>query len=752
MIIKQMTASFGRLQNASLTLEEGLNLIEAPNEAGKSTWSAFLRAMFYGIPTKERDRQGFLAEKNRYQPWSGLPMEGTIDLIVRGQAITLRRGPKGNIPFAKFEAVDSATGAPIPGLTGQNVGETLLGVPREVFERSAFVGQGGTAVDGTPALEKRIAALVSSGEEDVSPSQVRQRLRDWQNLRRHNKTGLIPKLEEELAGLDRAIEQQAKARRMAEEARQEVAALTTQKAKLEGALAASRQAENELRRQKYEAALQDLQQTEAAARAIHADLTRQGTPPAQEVLRSAQEDLNYLNTLTANIKLAESQREAAHAQAETARLQAEDPCFSGLSGQEAQAQAVRDARQIHQLFEQADAPNPLRLLALSILALGAALLVLAFVRTSPIIGGLGAALLVIDAVLTLLQGRKQKNFRREAQDLLDRYQADTPDGILDRAAHYQSKQEAAEEAAQKCADLETSLAQMTTQRVQIRAALLDLVHPFAPTVSDVFGISAAISRALALEDKLSTALMRRAAAKTLVDSLPKPDATIPGRTAPHSLDGQDPQAIAMRLSAVDQELVRRSSVLAMAKGELNTLGDPALFQARQEALKETLRRRRQEYDALTLALECLEQSDLQIQSRFSPALNQCAGQIAAALTGGKYNAVTITKDFEAAAVETGGLSPRRSLTLSKGTVDQLYLAVRLAVCQLALPGEDPAPLILDDALTNFDDERMALALRYLLDLSASRQILLFTCHSREGRWLEGRPGVYRPCNSRPDAL
>ena len=70
-------------------------------------------------------------------------------------------------------------------------------------------------------------------------------------------------------------------------------------------------------------------------------------------------------------------------------------------------------------------------------------------------------------------------------------------------------------------------------------------------------------------------------------------------------------------------------------------------------------------------------------------------------------------------------------------MDQLYLAVRLAVCELALPAEDPSPLVLDDALTDFDDHRMGLALNCLRDLSQERQILLFTCQSRERAWLEG---------------
>lgn len=142
MKIIRMRATFGGLDHRELELKEGLNIIEAPNEGGKSTWSAFLRAMLYGINTKERDKQGYIAEKNRYQPWSGAAMEGVLELEWKGEKITLRRGPKGSTPFGKFEAVYTDTGEPVGFLTADNAGETLIGAPREVFERSAFVGQG----------------------------------------------------------------------------------------------------------------------------------------------------------------------------------------------------------------------------------------------------------------------------------------------------------------------------------------------------------------------------------------------------------------------------------------------------------------------------------------------------------------------------------------------------------------------------------------------------------------------------------
>ena len=117
--------------------------------------------------------------------------------------------------------------------TGDNAGETLTGVPREVFERSAFVGQGGAAIDGAPALEARIAALASSGEEDVSYSQVERRLRDWLNRRKHNKTGLIPRLEEELADVEETLARQSKAFRLAQEARRELERLQAEHRLLE---------------------------------------------------------------------------------------------------------------------------------------------------------------------------------------------------------------------------------------------------------------------------------------------------------------------------------------------------------------------------------------------------------------------------------------------------------------------------------------------------------------------------------------
>lgn len=80
MKLLRMTATFGRLEQETLSLTDGLNVLQMPNEAGKSTWAEFLLAMLYGVDTSEREKTGVLPVKTKYQPWSGKPMEGVIEL------------------------------------------------------------------------------------------------------------------------------------------------------------------------------------------------------------------------------------------------------------------------------------------------------------------------------------------------------------------------------------------------------------------------------------------------------------------------------------------------------------------------------------------------------------------------------------------------------------------------------------------------------------------------------------------------
>ena len=200
MMINKLTASFGKLNGDTLELHEGLNVISAPNESGKSTWCAFIRTMLYGIDSAERARAGFLPDKARYAPWSGAPMQGEMEVTAGGKNISISRETKlKNAPMREFSAVYTGTNVPVEGMTGANAGEMLTGATREVFRRSALIEQGQVAVSGSPELEKRIAAIVSTGDEDCSYAEADDVLRAWQRKRRYNRRGKLAELEQEMA-------------------------------------------------------------------------------------------------------------------------------------------------------------------------------------------------------------------------------------------------------------------------------------------------------------------------------------------------------------------------------------------------------------------------------------------------------------------------------------------------------------------------------------------------------------------------
>jgi uncharacterized protein YhaN len=106
----------------------------------------------------------------------------------------------------------------------------------------------------------------------------------------------------------------------------------------------------------------------------------------------------------------------------------------------------------------------------------------------------------------------------------------------------------------------------------------------------------------------------------------------------------------------------------------------------------------------------------------------------AELTGGRYTSTTIDSDLNVLVATPdspdGAVEPGR---LSKGTQDQLYLALRLALMDLLFPSTRP-PLFLDDPFVKFDAGRRRAALQLCQRIAQQRQVILFTCSGDYGQW------------------
>jgi uncharacterized protein YhaN len=145
--------------------------------------------------------------------------------------------------------------------------------------------------------------------------------------------------------------------------------------------------------------------------------------------------------------------------------------------------------------------------------------------------------------------------------------------------------------------------------------------------------------------------------------------------------------------------------------------------AEQSALECEERQR----DALVLALEVLRDSVLAYQKEHVGRLARDTEAMLRHLTHGRYQRLTLDADFvpRFASAERGDVKLE---SLSRGTRDAFYLALRASLAR-ELAAREPLPLILDDPIAHFDEERRGALLRVLEEMAGSIQVLLLT-HDR----------------------
>lgn len=739
-----MTATFGQLQGRTLELQEGLNILQSPNESGKSTWCAFLASMLYGINSRERDRAGFIADKNRYTPWSGAAMSGRMDCGTDLGELTLTRTTRRQTsPMGEFSAVYAGTGDAVPDLTGRTCGETLLGVSREVFERSAFIRQSGLAVTQDAGLERRIAALISAGEEDTSYTEAADALKKQLNRRRHNKTGLLPALEAELAETERQLSEIGELEGQLSQARAQAEELAAREASLTEELAAHDRWEAAQRRQALSGAETAAREAAERASALRRRAEEERLPENDTIARLRGAIVN-LQTVRRSVEKARAERDEAMKALLKAEANLGESPFAGQTPDSARKEAQQAAPS-----DKVPGAVAVRELAIFFLFLAAAggVFALLYARTStldlPLIRMVpwllpGAVAAVVAGAGTYIS-RLYRTHTLEAMRhtaLTKRFGTADPDAIAGMADTYCKLYEA-REAAQEAVNAKTAAADTLYSSLSSNEqGILLEVRRFAPAAFDIPTADSLLRQCAVRRRELAEAetAARDARLRWEVQSQQLPQAEEAELPAPPV---RNREAVTAELEGTREALAAAKSAADRLTGRLHAVGDPAVLASVREEQLAQKDQLEGEYAALQLALEALDTANTTLQNRFSPELGRRAAEIFSGLTGGRYGGVVLDRSFRLSAEPAGEGVYREAELLSAGALDQLYLAVRLAICDLVLPPEKTVPIVLDDALANFDDSRCAAALRYLKEAARGRQILLFTCHSREADFFTG---------------
>ena len=271
---------------------------------------------------------------------------------------------------------------------------------------------------------------------------------------------------------------------------------------------------------------------------------------------------------------------------------------------------------------------------------------------------------------------------------------------------------------------------MTAAHDAVLRRLCDLAGGVTP--ADLAAVEARSARCRALDAEIAAierALVEDGAGRSL-DEVCAECAGMDGDTARAAL--ADARGLLRELEEQEPDLIRELTTLENALEE--RLSREQAASVDQEAALETaaLAEEVERYVGLALEETLLRAAiELYRERNQDPILTR-ASAIFAELTEGAYqglrsdvdgkgNPVVLAQDLNGATLEIEALSD--------GTLDQLYLALRLAVIQEHNAGHEPVPFVADDLLINFDYRRAMAALRVLASGVETTQVLLFTHHA-----------------------
>ena len=660
--------------------------------------------MLYGLDTRAKTTKTALADKERYQPWSGSPMSGRIDLNWNGRDITIERTTRRRVPLGEFKAYETESGLPVEELTAANCGSVLLGVEQTVFRRAGFIRFSDLPVTQDEALRRRLNALVTTGDDSGAADRLAASLKDLKNRCRYNRTGLLPQaeaqrdaIEEKLTELETLNTQCQKLKMRIDEVKDWLRQLYNHQQALAYA--------------KMESGLNQIAQTREAVAGAERNLRAleeacASLPPQAEVetkvreLRAFRDQWNAIRT------------EERQAPTEPQKPELPNP-FTGLTAEAARAMAREDARELTEL-SQSKMPLIFMIIgAMGLLAAGGLAYLTAYVF-AVVAGGVGLLALiwgVIDRVTT----------RKKALAIVEKYGTADWKRWTASISEYEQEMIAYGEALKLYQEVSSDLEVRLMVLRKKRDSLCGLQEP-----EEVLDFWQEAQRQWEQYDRTRaeavTAKRHLEALNAVVKPVEKP-------TAPDNLTQNEAQT-AQLLAECAAEQQRLQNRLGQYQGRMEIIGSAEDLRLQHKRVSDRIARLEDTYTALTIAQETLTQARSELQRRFAPRVTQRAQELLGAMTDGRYQSLTMGEDFSLRASAEQEDVQWDAIWRSDGTIDQLYLALRLAVAEELTPD---APLVLDDALVRFDDTRMAAALGILRKMAENKQVICFTCQGREAK-------------------
>lgn len=679
--------AYGNIENKDINLEEGINIIHGANESGKSTLLNYIISIFYGI-SRNKDGKA-LSDYEKYKPWNSNEFSGRISYkLENGEKYEIFRDfNKKNPKIYNDKLEDISDRFETDKKDGSKFFIEQTGIDKQMYLSTVVSTQEEVRLDekNQNMLIQKIANLAGTGEDNVSYKKalikLQEKIRDEIGT---NKTSQKPIniIEKEIVEINNKIVETEKYR--------------------------NRKYEIDVEKEQILSELKELEQQKQILQELQNSMkSEEETKNRLEIREKNRKDnIAKINELTnqKNTINAESER------VQSAKNHLQDIIKGHKENIEKLNSEIEKIANEKEETQEKEKPSISFIVITVVLAI--ALICSIILIKNYIVSGILGVALIANIVFYVINKNKQKVNKAKLREKINQEKQYKREKLENQKQQIIANVNTTEKELEKQEEEEK---QVNSELSMLKGQIILLEKNNEKITEEIEQDNKAIKEE---SNKNKQQIIEKYKDKNINDLL-------------YINDYQN------YISKIEETINNNRIRIKGLEIEYNTivpqLDEMVVLEEKREADKEKLAELREKESIINIAIENLMDAYEEMKTTITPKFTKNLSESIQKISSNKYNKVTIN-DENGMIIENNRGEYVEAIKLSTGTIDQLYLALRLSMIDEL--SKENLPIILDESFAYSDNNRLKNMLQYLTSDLNNHQTIIFTCTDREQKMLE----------------
>lgn len=679
--------AYGNIENKDINLEEGINIIHGANESGKSTLLNYIISIFYGI-SRNKDGKA-LSDYEKYKPWNSNEFSGRISYkLENGEKYEIFRDfNKKNPKIYNDKLEDISDRFETDKKDGSKFFIEQMGIDKQMYLSTVVSTQEEVRLDekNQNMLIQKIANLAGTGEDNVSYKKalikLQEKIRDEIGT---NKTSQKPIniIEKEIVEINNKIVETEKYR--------------------------NRKYEIDAEKEQILSELKELEQQKQILQELQNSMkSEEETKNRLEIREKNRKDnIAKINELTnqKNTINAESER------VQSAKNHLQDIIKGHKENIEKLNSEIEKIANEKEETQEKEKPSISFIVITVVLAI--ALICSIILIKNYIVSGILGVAIIANIVFYVINKNKQKVNKAKLREKINQEKQYKREKLENQKQQIIANVNTTEKELEKQEEEEK---QVNSELSMLKGQIILLEKNNEKITEEIEQDNKAIKEE---SNKNKQQIIEKYKDKNINDLL-------------YINDYQN------YISKIEETINNNRIRIKGLEIEYNTivpqLDEMVVLEEKREADKEKLAELREKESIINIAIENLMDAYEEMKTTITPKFTKNLSESIQKISSNKYNKVTIN-DENGMIIENNRGEYVEAIKLSTGTIDQLYLALRLSMIDEL--SKENLPIILDESFAYSDNNRLKNMLQYLTSDLNNHQTIIFTCTDREQKMLE----------------